>query len=441
MNPEWENLKSIVALVLKKAKALGADAAEAGISYESGLSTTVRMGETDTIEFNRDKSLEITVFKGKRKGSVSTSEIRKEAIESSIEAACRIATYTEEDPCAGLADVEYLAKNIPDLDLYYPWTVSPEQAVLWAKECEDSARSFDTRIVNSEGATFTTHSRYRVYGNTQGFMGAYPSTLHTLYCTVIAKANDAMQRDYDYTIARDGHELESRVAIGQNAALRTLRRLNAQKMKTCEAPVIISAEIAGGLLGSFIAAISGGNLYRKSSFLLDCLNKPVFPSFVHIQEDPHLPKGLGSVPFDHEGVATRRRTIVEEGILKSYVLSSYSARKLGLKTTGNAGGIHNLMISHSEMDLPDLIREMGTGLLVTELMGHGVNLVTGDYSRGASGFWIENGQIQYPVQEVTIAGNLKEMFLNLVAVGNDIDHRGNILTGSLWMHKMMIAGS
>ena len=405
-NPDWGNLKSTVADVLKQAKALGVDAAEVGISYESGLSTTVRMGETETIEFNRDKSLDITVFKGKKKGTVSTSDIRKEAITSSLEAACRIATYTEEDPCSGLADVEFLAKNMPDLDLYYPWAVSPEQAVLWAKECEASARAFDTRIINSEGATFSTHSRYSVY-----------------------------------TLARDGHELESRVAVGQNAALRTLRRLNARKMKTCESPVIFSAEIAGSLLGSFISAISGGQLYRKSSFLLDHLGKSVFPAFVHIQEDPHLPKGLGSAPFDQEGVTTKRRTLVEAGILKSYVLSSYSARKLGLKTTGNAGGVRNLMISHSDQDLPDLIKEMGTGLLVTELMGHGINLVTGDYSRGASGFWIEHGEIQYPVEEITIAGNLKDMFAHLVAVGNDVDHRSNILTGSLWVHKMTIAGS
>lgn len=441
MNPEWDNLKSIVADVLKKAKALGVDAAEAGISYESGLSTTVRMGETETIEFNRDKSLDITVFKGKKKGTVSTSDIRQEAITASLEAACRIATYTEEDPCSGLADVEFLAKNTPDLDLYYPWAVSPEQAVLWAKECEASARAFDPRIINSEGATFSTHSRYCVYANTHGFMGAYPSTLHALNCTVIAKANDLMQRDYDYTLARDGHELESRVAVGQNAALRTLRRLNARKMKTCESPVIFSAEIAGGLLSSFVSAISGGHLYRKSSFLLDHLGKSVFPAFVHIQEDPHLPKGLGSASFDQEGVATKRHTLVEAGVLKSYVLSSYSARKLGLKTTGNAGGVRNLMISHSDQDLSDLIKEMGTGLLVTELMGHGINLVTGDYSRGASGFWVEHGEIQYPVEEITIAGNLKEMFAHLVAVGNDVDHRGNILTGSLWVHKMTIAGS
>ncbi len=441
MNAEWENLKSIVADVLKQAKTLGADAAEASVSYASGLSTTVRMGETDTIEFNRDKSLDITVFKGKKKGSVSTSDIRKEAILSSLEAACRIATYTEEDPAAGLADESSLAKQIPDLDLYHPFTVAPEQAVLWAKECEERARRFDTRIINSEGATFSTQNRYYVYGNTQGFLGAYPSTLYTLYCTVIAKANEGMQRDYDYTIARDMHELESRIAVGQNAALRTLRRLNARKMKTCEAPVIFSAEIAGSLLNSFIAAISGANLYRKSSFLVDHLEKAVFPAFVHLQADPHLSKGLGSAPFDQEGVETKRRLLVEAGVLKSYVLSSYSARKLGLKTTGNAGGIHNLMISHGDHDLPDLIKAMGTGLLVTELMGHGINLVTGDYSRGASGFWVENGEIQYPVQEITIAGNLKEMFKHLVAVGNDIDHRSNILTGSLWLHKMTIAGS
>lgn len=441
MKPEWDNLKAIVSEVLKKAKSLGADAAEAGISYESGLSTTVRMGETETIEFNRDKSLDITVFKGKKKGSVSTSDIRKEAITSAIEAACRIATYTEEDPCAGLADESSLAKQIPDLDLYHPWAVSPEQAVLWAKECEASAREFDARITNSEGATFSSHKQYCVYANTHGFMGAYPSTLHTLYCTVIAKANDMMQRDYDYTIACDSHDLESRLAVGQNAALKTLRRLNARKMKTCESPVIFSAEIAGSLFSSFVSAISGANLYRKSSFLLDHLDKPIFPAFVHIQEDPHLKKGLGSAPFDEEGVATHRRTLIDAGVLKSYVLNSYSARKLGLKTTGNAGGVHNLMISHGDHDLPDLIKEMGTGLLVTELMGHGVNLVTGDYSRGASGFWIENGEIQYPVQEITIAGNLKEMFAHLVAVGNDIEHRGNILTGSLWVHKMTIAGA
>jgi PmbA protein len=443
LKEEWTNLKNVVEDVLKQAKALGVDAAEAGIVYQSGLSVTVRLGETETIEFNRDKSLNITVYKGKKKGTVSTTDILPNALRTTLEAACRIATYTEEDECSGLADQENMANanDIPNLDLYHPWDIAPEQAIAWAKECEDTARAVDPKIVNSEGASFSTHSHFRIYGNTHGFIGAYPSTRHSLSCVVIGKSNDSMQRDYDYTQARDGRELESTEQIGRRAAERTLKRLNGRKIKTCEAPVIFAAEIASGLIANFIAAISGSQLYRKSSFLVDHLGKRIFPTFVHLEEVPHLLKGLGSAPFDQEGVATKRHDIVREGILQSYVLSSYSARKLGLKTTGNCGGIHNLMISSSEYGLPELIKNMNTGLLVTELLGQGVNLVTGDYSRGAAGFWVENGEIQYPVEEITIAGNLKQMFSNLVAVGNDIEKRSHILTGSLWIDQMTIAGA
>ena len=319
--------------------------------------------------------------------------------------------------------------------------MTPEEAILFAKECEESARAFDAKIVNSEGATFSTHKRFRVYGNSQGFIGAYPSSRHSLSCTVIGKDKDSMQRDYDFTLARDYCDLDPGRAVGQRAALKTLRRLNARKMKTREASVIFSAEIAGSLFSHFIGAISGGNLYRKSSFLLDCLGKKVFPDFLQITEMPHLLKGLGSAPFDQEGVATYEHDIIRDGVLQSYVLSSYSARKLDLKSTGNAGGVHNCLISHQDKDLSDLVQAMGTGLLVTELIGHGINLTTGDYSRGAAGFWVEGGQIQYPVEEITVAGNLKDMFARLVAVGSDIEHRSNILTGSVWIDRMTIAGS
>lgn len=441
MSEQWSNLKEVVTDVLKKAKDLGMDAAEAGLSYESGLSVTVRMGEVETIEFNHDKSLGITVYKGQKKGSVSTSDINPSALNATLEAACRIATFTEDDVCSGLADADRMAEVIPDLDLYHPWDITAEEAIVWARDCETTARTLDPKIVNSEGATFSTHQRFRVYGNSHGFLGAYPSSRYSLSCVVIAKEKDTMQRDYDFTVARDGQDLEPRGRVGQRAAERTLRRLNARKIKTCDAPVIFAAEIAGGLMGSFIAAISGGNLYRKSSFLLDYLDKRVFPKFIQITEQPHLLKGLGSAPFDQEGVATKQHDIVEDGILQSYVLSSYSARKLGLKTTGNSGGIHNLVVSHSQYSLPELLKGMNKGLLVTELLGHGVNIVTGDYSRGAAGFWVENGEIQYPVDEITIAGNLKDMFSNLVAVGNDTEKRSNILTGSLWIDHMTIAGN
>lgn len=437
-----EELKDNISFVLQEAKRLGATQAEASLAVESGLSTTVRLGVVDTVEFHHDKSLGLTLYLGKRKGSVATSDLRKEALLSAVEAAMRIAKYTEEDPYAGLADPDQLAKNIPNLDLSHPWEVSPEEAIDWSKQSEEAALQSDPRITNSEGASFSTQSRYYVYGNSHGFLNAYPTTRHGLSCTVIAqeKPGTSMQRDFDFTVARDPSDLEPWTLVGRRAAERTLRRLSARKLKTTEAPVIIDASIAAGFIGHFIAAISGGSLYRKASFLVDSLGKQIFPNFVHIEECPHIPKGLGSAPFDNEGVETHRHDIIREGILQSYVLGSYSARKLGLKTTGNSGGVHNLVVSHSGHTLDDLIKQMNKGLLVTEMIGHGVNMVTGDYSRGAAGFWIENGEIQFPVEEITIAGNLKSLFSNLVAIGNDVEKRSSILTGSILLDKMVIAG-
>jgi PmbA protein len=440
MNKEWRKLEEVIPFILQEAKRLGATAAEAAGVSTTGLSTTVRLGKTETVEFNQDKKLAITVYKGQKKGSAATTDIHPAAIAATLTAALGIADYTEEDPFSGLADQALLAQEIPALDLYHPWEHSPEQAILIAKECEESARSFDSRITNSEGATLATHTSFRIYGNTEGFLGSYPTTRFSLSVGVIAKEKELMQREYDFTVARNFNELRPGVEVGRKAAERTVKRLHARKIKTCEVPVIFAAEIAGSLFSHFIGAISGSSLYRKASFLVDSLGKPIFPSFMNITEDPHLLRGLASAPFDQEGVATQKRLIVHEGILQGYVLSSYSARKLGLQSTGNSGGIHNLLISPTHGDLIDLLKEMQRGLLVTELMGHGINLVTGDYSNGAFGFWVENGEIQYPVQEITIAGNLKTLFRTMVAVGNDLEKRGTIQTGSILLENMMVAG-
>ena len=438
----WDQLKELVSDVLKSSMRNGVTAVEVGAGIDSGLSTSVRKGEVETIEFNRDKSLGLTIYKGKSKGSVSTTDISRDAIESAIEAACRIAGHTEDDEYAGLADKEFMAKDIPDLELFHPSTLTPEQSVDYAKNCEQAALGYDDRISNSEGASFSTFERFRVYGNSHGFLGAYPSTRYSLSCSVIGKepGNDAMQRDYDYTIARDLSALLPAQQVGEKAAEKTIARLGSRKIKTCQSPVIFAPSVATSLWGCLVSAISGGNLYRKSSFLLDQLNKKIFPEFISVKESPHLLQGLGSAPFDSEGVATSEREIISEGILSSYVLSSYSARRLGMVTTGNAGGVHNLSMTHSDKDLNTLIKEMNKGLVVTELMGHGINIVTGDYSRGAAGFWVENGEIQFPVSEITVAGNLKDMFQNIKAVGNDLDHRSNIITGSVLISEMTIAG-
>lgn len=431
--------KELIATLLEKAKQKGM-AAEAALAVESGLSVTVRLGEVETIEFHQGKSLGLTVYNGKKKGTVSTSDFSSESIQEVLDAACRIAEYIEEDPVAGLADKNDLATKIPNLDLYHPWEISTEKAIEYAKSSEQEALQTDSRITNSEGASVNTYKKYRVYGNTEGFLAGYPSTRHALYCTVIAQDKNSMQRDQEYTVAREPNALTSFKEVGGAAAKKTIKRLNARKLKTQNAPVIFNSDIAGSLFGHFLAAISGGSLYRKSSFLLDTLEKQIFPDFLQIEEVPHLLRGLGSAPFDQEGVATKQHPLIRNGILKNYVLSSYSARKLGMKTTGNAGGVHNLMVSHGILDLPGLMKKMHRGLLVTELMGHGVNIVTGDYSRGAFGYWVENGEIQYPVEEITIAGNLKDLFLNLVDISNDLEKRTNIQTGSVLLENMIIAG-
>jgi len=436
-----DDLEGVVALILDEAKRQGASAAEAGVNAENGLSVTVRLGEVETVEHNRDKGLGVTVYFGQRKGSASTSDFSRAAIRETVAAACAIATYTAADPCAGLADAERMATDIPDLDLYHPWALPAERAIELAAECEAAARAVDKRITNSEGATVSSHSGNRVYGNSHGFLGAYPSSRHSVSCAVIADDGHGMQRDYWYTVARDSGDMEAARNVGQRAGERTVKRLGGQRLSTRQAPVLFVAEIAGSLFGNFVRAVRGESLYRKSSFLLDQLGQAVFPEFIHIHEQPHLKKALGSAPFDSEGVATRARDLITAGVLQGYVLDSYAARKLGMETTGNAGGVHNLTIDPGHHDFAGLLKEMGSGLLVTEMMGMGVNIVTGDYSRGAAGFWVENGSIQYPVEEITIAGNLRDMFKGIVAVGNDVETRGNTRTGSVLIDRMTIAGT
>lgn len=438
--PQPAELEALVRIVLDEAKACGASAAEAGVSLEAGLSVTVRLGEVETLEYHRDRGAGVTVYFGRRKGSASTSDFAPQALRESVRAACDIARYTSEDDCAGLADAALMAQDIPDLDLCHPWAIDAAGGIEVAQRCEAAAREADARISNSEGATLSSHQGLRVYGNSHGFIAGYPSTRHSLSCSVIAGRDEQMQRDYWYSVARRHEDLESAEHIGRMAAERTLRRLDGRKLGTRQVPVIFAAEIATGLFRSFVSAVRGSSLYRKSSFLLDHLGKPVFPEFVHIHEQPHLRGALGSAPFDSEGVATSARDLITGGVLQGYVLDSYSARKLGMQTTGNAGGVHNLTIDPGALDADGLLREMGTGLLVTELMGQGVNLVTGDYSRGAAGFWVENGAIQYPVEEITIAGNLKDMFRNIVAIGTDVERRGNYRTGSVLVERMTVAG-
>jgi len=434
-------LKKLAADILQEATAQGATSAEVDIAANKGFSVTARKGEVESVEYHQDKMIDLTVYFGKRSGSASISDLRPEAITSAVKAACHIARFTDEDQYSGLADKNLLAFNYPELDLSYPWKITVEQAIEMARVCEAAGLTYDKRITQSDGASVSTTEAWNVYGNTEGFIGIFPVTRHEMNCVLIASADDAMQRDYSYTVSPDPQLLRSMEAIGQEAAERTVRRLNARHLTTRRVPVIFAAEEARGLLGHFMSAISGGSLYRKTSFLLDQLGKPIFPSFISITEHPHLEKGLGSEPFDDDGVATRSNHFIKNGILESYSLGVYSARKLGLQTTGNADGAHNLIITPGKKDLPALLKSMGTGLLVTELMGQGINLVTGDYSRGAAGFWVENGEIQYPVEEITIAGNLRDMYSQLVEVGNDVDIRGNIRTGSILLESMMVAGS
>lgn len=433
-------LSLLVEDVLQESRKLGASAAQAGINTGQGLSVTVRLGEVETIEHIRDKGLGITVYFGQKSGSASTSDLSPAAWRDTVRAACSIAKYTADDPCNGLAEGALLATEFPDLDLYHPWHPSVEEAIDLSRRCETTARDHDQQIRNSEGATLSVHEGLEVYGNTHGFIATVAASRHSLSCSMIAQDSSGMQRDYWYTTARDSTDLLSPEAVGTKAASRAVRRLNGKKLTTRQVPVVFEAPVASSLLSHFIAAISGSSLYRQASFLLDHLDKRVFAEHVRIYEQPHLLKGLGSASFDNEGVVTRERDIVTDGILKGYVLDSYSACKLGMQTTGNAGGVHNLTITSGRLDLEGLLQKMHTGLLVTELIGFGVNTVTGDYSRGAAGFWVENGEIQYPVEEITIAGNLKDMYTQLQEVGSDIDIRGNVRTGSILIGNMTVAG-
>jgi PmbA protein len=435
-----QDLQDLVALALAEARGLGASAAEVGVSVETGLSVTARLREVETLEYQRDRGMGVTVYRGKRKGSASTGDLSAGAIRDTIAKAYSIGGFTAEDQCAGLPDPDTLASDFPDLDLFHPWSIDPDAARELAIACEAAALDADPRIGNSEGSSLSSHRGLRVFGNSLGFMGTVATTLHSLSCVVVAEDGEEMQRDYWYSTVRDWRDLEDGVSIGKQAAARALRRLNARKLSTVTAPVLFVPELARGLFGSFLGAIRGGSQYRRASFLLDAAGEKVFPEWMQISERPHLRKALSSAAFDSEGVATRDREIVQDGVLTGYVLSTYSARKLGLKTTGNAGGVHNLIVAGGSEDFAGLLRKMGRGLVVTELMGQGVNGVTGDYSRGAAGFWVENGAIAYPVHEITIAGNLREMFRQVVAVGNDVDTRGGIRTGSVLIEQMTIAG-
>ncbi len=434
-------LEQVVADLLAEAKKRGASSAEAGVSSDTGLSVAVRMGELETVEHTRDNGLAVTVYFGHRKGSASTSDLNAEALRETVQAACNIARYTMEDPCAGLAPEERMASEIPDLDLYHPWDLSVDAAIRLATTCEQVAIDFDSRIENSEGASLNSNAGLHVYANSHGFVGGFPSTRHSLSCSVIAQQEGAMQRDYWYTLGRAAEDLDSAESVGRTAAKRALARLGARRIATCQVPVVFRADIAASLLRSFVSAVRGSNLYRKASFLVDHLGATVFPEFVRIHENPLLPRGLASSSFDSEGVATLPRDLVRDGVLQGYVLDAYSACKLGMQTTGNAGGVRNLSIESGRQDLADLLRELGTGLLVTELMGQGVNMVTGDYSRGAAGFWVEDGELVHPVEEVTIAGNLKTIFSGLLAVGRDVDRRGSIHSGSWLVDRLTVAGS
>ena len=432
--------EELINRVLEEALQQGASAAEADIDTGTGFSITVRLGEVEKIEHERDKGLGITVYMDKRKGSASTSDFSDHALKETVVAACEIARYASEDTYSGLVEEELMARDIPDLDLHYPWSITPEQAINLAVDCENIARGCDNRIINSDGSMVSTYAGVHAYGNTHNFTGSWKWSSHTIDCTVIAEQAGNMQRDGWYTKSRDYNELQTVKEVGEEAARRTVQKLDSKKLSTRTVPVIFEAPIAAGLFSAFVTAISGGSLYRRASFLLDKLGEKIFAGHIHIREQPHLLKAMGSAPFDNDGVATKARDIVKDGILLGYVLSGYSARKLGMQTTGNAGGVHNLIIEPGKQDLHGLIRQMDTGLLITDMIGFGVNQVTGDYSRGASGFWVENGELKFPVEEITVAGNLKDMYQHIVAVANDIDRRGNILTGSILIENMTIAG-
>lgn len=434
-----KTLENAVSQALELAKA-GADAAEVAVTKTTGISISTRFGEVENVEFNSDGALGITVYHQQRKGSASSTDLSPDAIARTVQAALDIARYTSPDPFAGPADKELLAFDAPDLDLFHPTELDAERGIELAARAEQSSLKFDPRITNTEGGSFNSHYGIKVFGNSHGMLQSYSSSRHSLSSCVIAEHDGDMERDYAYTIARDINDLKSPEWVGEECARRTLSRLAPRRLPTMEAPVMFAAEVATGLFGHLVGAISGSSVYRKSTFLLDSLGKQILPEWLTINEQPHLLKGMASTPFDSEGVRTVERNIVENGVLQTWLMTSYSARKLGMQSTGHAGGIHNWRIKGQGLGFEDMLKKMGTGFLVTELMGQGVSGVTGDYSRGAAGFWVENGEIQYPVSEVTIAGNLKDMWSNLVTLGDDIELRSNIQCGSALLEAMKIAG-
>ena len=435
------SLEEVVEAALTRARAHGASGCEAEVSESFGQTVTVRRAEVETIEYNRDKSFGVTVYIGQRKGYASSSDLGAKAVSDTVDAALSIARFTAEDEAAGLADPDMLCRKAPDLDLYHPWALEVEEAVDIARRCEGAAFALDKRIVNSEGASVSAQQSHFAMGNSQGFRGGYSSSRHYISCAVISAEGDAMQRDDWWVQSRVPSALARPEAVGDYAGRRALARLRGRKLDTMQAPVLFEAPVASGLISHFVSAVSGGSLYRKSSFLVDSLGKQVFSPCVTLRERPHIKRGLGSGWFDDDGVATHDRDVVDAGVVQGYFLGTYSARKLGMRSTGNAGGSHNLILDGGKRDLEGLIRAMGRGLLVTELMGQGINLVTGDYSRGAAGYWVENGEIQYPVEEITIAGNLRDMFRSIAEVGNDRLDRSARSCGSILIDRMTIAGN
>jgi len=436
-----DQLQQIAQDIIQLTRLSGASSAEAEVSFGTGQNVSVRQGETENIEYNRDKGCSVTVYFGQRKGYASSSDLSPQALKDTVEAACNIAKYTAQDPFCGLAEPSLMATEFPDLSLHHPWDMDVDAALALATRCEAAALAVDARISNSEGASIYSQSGAFAYANSHGFVGGYPSSRHSISCSVIAEANGLMQRDYWYSSARDAQDLATPEQVGETAGARTVKRLGARPIKTGQYPVLFEAPLASGLIGTLISAISGGNLYRKSSFLLDSLGKTIASPLLQIEENPFILKGAASSAFDSEGVACKARSLVTNGVLQGYLLGSYSARKLGMQSTGNAGGAHNITVRSTGHTLPQLLQTMGTGLLVTELLGHGMNMVTGDYSRGAAGYWVENGEIIHPVEEITIAGNMQDMLKSIIAIGNDVIPHSSRSTGSILIERMTIASA
>ncbi len=438
-------LREFAQTVLDHARAMGASGCECDVSEGFGLSVTVRKGSIDTLEHNRDKGIGVSVQFGiaphVKRGHASTSDFSPAALRQTVEAAVAIARHTAADDCAGLPEREQLARDLPDLDLFHPWHVSPEDAIEVAKRCEAAAFALSPKLRNTEGTSLSAQHSQFIFANSLGFMGGFPTSRHSLGCSMIAEEKGQMQRDDWYSSTRVPANMADPEALGRYAGERALARLRARKISTCQAPVLFEAPQAGGLIGHFVSAVSGVSLYRKSTFLLDSLGKPVFSKEISIEERPYEKQGMASSPFDEEGVATRERSIVREGVVEGYFLGTYSGRKLGMPSTGSSGGNHNLVIKPGTLDFRAMLKKLHRGLLVTELLGHGTNLITGDYSRGAAGYWVENGEIQYPVEEITIAGNLGDMFKSIVAVGSDVLVRGSRSCGSILVGNMTIAGN